>query len=66
MNSTEAIELFAKNMPTVVTLNLGLSPDEHNATEGLACLRAILNNAPNTKVVVALGNTDREKTSKVI
>jgi two-component system NtrC family response regulator len=56
MNRTDAIELFTKNMPPVVTLDLGLPPDEHNATEGLACLREILNKAPNTKVIVVSGN----------
>jgi two-component system NtrC family response regulator len=66
MNRTDAIELFTKNMPPVVTLDLGLPPDEHNATEGLACLREILNKAPNTKVIVVSGNTDRENTSKVM
>ena len=43
----------------MVTLDLGLPPDEANASEGLAALQEILTIAPHTKVIVITGNDDR-------
>ena len=45
--------------PAVVTLDLGLPPDAEGISEGLATLDAILTLKPDTKVIVASGNTDR-------
>lgn len=59
-NRSDAINLFNKNLPPVVTLDLGLPPEENNAREGLACLREILKKAPQTRVIVVTGNNDRE------
>jgi two-component system NtrC family response regulator len=42
-----------------MTLDLGLPPDETNASEGLAALQEILAIAPHTKVIVITGNDDR-------
>jgi two-component system NtrC family response regulator len=55
-----------RSSPPVVTLDLGLPPDENDATEGLSCLREILNKAPETKVIVVTGNNDRENAMKAI
>ncbi len=55
----EAIELFRRHRPNVVTLDLGLPPAVDDASEGLATLDAILALAPNTKVIVVSGNDDR-------
>jgi two-component system NtrC family response regulator len=66
LNSSEALKLFSKNLPSVVTLDLGLPPDENDASEGLACLREILNKAPQTKVIVVTGNNDRENALKAV
>jgi two-component system NtrC family response regulator len=60
LSGLNALTLFNKNLPPVVTLDLGLPPQEDNAREGLACLREILRKAPETRVIVITGNNDRE------
>jgi two-component system NtrC family response regulator len=59
-NRSDAMNLFNKNLPPVVTLDLGLPPEENNAREGLACLREMLRKAPQTRVIVVTGNNDQE------
>ncbi|GLX83844.1 sigma-54-dependent Fis family transcriptional regulator [Thalassotalea loyana] len=61
-----AIAAVRRFEPSVVTLDLGLPPDEANASEGLACLQEILTIAPNTKVIVITGNDDRTNALKAI
>lgn len=61
-----AIAAIRRHEPKVVTLDLGLPPDETNATEGLACLQEILTIAPHTKVIVITGNDDRSNALKAI
>jgi two-component system NtrC family response regulator len=45
--------------PPIVVLDLGLPPDIQGATEGLATLEAIRQEAPHAKVIVMSGNEDR-------
>ncbi len=54
----EALKLFEKHSPKVVTLDLGLPPDIDGATEGLRCLEQMLQLQPNCKVIVLSGNED--------
>ncbi len=54
-----ALAAIRRHEPKVVTLDLGLPPDEANASEGLAALQEILAIAPHTKVIVITGNDDR-------
>lgn len=54
-----AVAAVRRYEPKVVTLDLGLPPDESNASEGLAALQEILTIAPHTKVIVITGNDDR-------
>ncbi len=54
----EAIKLFKQHTPAVVTLDLGLPPDIDGASEGLRCLQIILQEQPETKVIVLSGNED--------
>lgn len=61
-----AIAALRRHEPPVVTLDLGLPPDEANATEGLATLKEILALAPNTKVIVITGNDDKTNALKAI
>ena len=65
-NADEAIDLFKKNRPKVVTLDLGLPPDEDGASEGLRCLEEILKERYETKVIMITGNDQRENALKAI
>jgi two-component system, NtrC family, response regulator len=56
----EAISLFKKHLPRVITLDLGLPPDEDGTEEGFLCLKEMLRIAPSTKVIVITGNDGRE------
>jgi len=55
----EALDLFGKHKPKVVTLDLGLPPDPNGASEGLRCLGKILETNVNTKVILITGNEER-------
>lgn len=61
-----AIAAVRRHEPKVVTLDLGLPPDEANASEGLAALKKILEIAPHTKVIVITGNDDRDNALKAV
>ena len=54
----EALKLFQHHQPRVVTLDLGLPPDIDGASEGLRCLQLMLQQNPQTKVIVLSGNED--------
>jgi len=54
-----AVAAVRRHEPKVMTLDLGLPPDEANASEGLAALQEILAIAPHTKIIVITGNDDR-------
>jgi two-component system NtrC family response regulator len=56
--AAEALRQFVSGMPIVI-LDLGLPPDRDGASEGLKVLDAILNQAPETKVIIVSGNSDR-------
>ncbi len=61
-----AITAVRRYAPKVVTLDLGLPPDESNASEGLAALKQILEISPFTKVIVITGNDDRNNALKAV
>jgi two-component system, NtrC family, response regulator len=50
----------------VVTLDLGLPPDEEGVTEGFRCLHEIMSLAPQTKVIVLTGRGEREHALKAM
>jgi two-component system NtrC family response regulator len=57
----EAVRLFRDQGPfEIVVLDLGLPPDPDGASEGLKSLDEILTLAPDTKVIVASGNSVRK------
>ncbi len=58
-DSNEALALFKRHHPKVVTLDLGLPPYENGTGEGFRCLEEILKHVPTTKVVVITGNDER-------
>lgn len=59
-NRDEAITALRLHEPKVVLLDLGLPPDEANASEGLKALQQILALSPFTKVIVITGNEDHQ------
>ncbi|BCS54947.1 PEP-CTERM-box response regulator transcription factor [Geobacter sp. SVR] len=63
---TEALALFRRHSPRVVTLDLGLPPDESGIEEGFRCLEQILHLAPATKVIMITGNDDRENALRAV
>jgi two-component system, NtrC family, response regulator len=56
--AAEALRKFESGVPVVI-LDMGLPPDPDGASEGLKVLDEILNQAPETKVVIVSGNSDR-------
>src|SRR6185437_14968433 len=63
---TAAPAAIQRNAPPVVVLDLGLPPDPDGASEGLATLEGIVENAPQTKVIIASGNEQRENAVRAV
>ena len=61
-----ALKALAKDKPQVVLLDLGLPPDPDGPSVGLAILQAILSAAPEVKVIMMSGQTDRAYALKAI
>jgi two-component system NtrC family response regulator len=65
-DGSEALSLFKKNQPKVVTLDLGLPPHEDDTEEGFRCLEEILTLSAGTKVVVITGNDEKSSALRAI
>ena len=65
-NRQEALSVFRRHSPKVVTLDLGLPPDEDGAQEGLRCIEELLRAVPSTKVIVITGNETRENALRAV
>jgi len=65
-NRIEALKKLEAHAPGVVTLDLGLPPDATGVTEGFEALSAILEMAPNTKVIMLTSNDDKENALRAI
>lgn len=65
-NRQTAVAEFEDNPTPVVLLDLGLPPDQDGPSEGLATLESILAIAPETKVVMMTGQTNREYAVRAI
>jgi two-component system, NtrC family, response regulator len=61
-----AIDALRAHQPAVVTLDLGLPPDEDGTSEGFQTLHEILRLQPQTKVIVASGHGARESAIRAI
>jgi len=55
----EALELFVRESPCLVTLDLGLPPDPHGVEEGLKTLSAMVEKNQFAKIVVITSLEDR-------
>ncbi|MFY9269803.1 MAG: PEP-CTERM-box response regulator transcription factor [Candidatus Manganitrophaceae bacterium] len=65
-NRRNAVDLFRRELPPVVTLDLGLPPHPREATEGLQALAEILEIDPRAKVIVVSGNAERANALRAI
>ena len=55
-----SLEVFRKERPALVTLDLGLPPVTHGVEEGFAALGAILGIDSTAKIIVVTGRAERE------
>lgn len=62
----EALSQMKKHAAKVVTLDLGLPPDESGCEEGFRCLNEILRWNPATKVIMITGNEERENALRAV
>ncbi|MDD2540807.1 MAG: PEP-CTERM-box response regulator transcription factor [Desulfuromonadaceae bacterium] len=62
----EALPLIKKHAPRVITLDLGLPPDETGCEEGFRCLEEILQRTPSAKVIMITGNDERENALRAV
>lgn len=62
----EAMVLFTRHRPSVVTLDLGLPPHVDTSEEGFRCLLQMLGADPMAKVIVISGNDERENALKAV
>jgi two-component system, NtrC family, response regulator len=65
-NRPTAMEIFRRERPQIVTLDLGLPPSPGNADEGFRCLEEILAEDPLVKIVVITGQGDRKNALEAI
>ena len=61
-----ALDLLRRHEPAVVLQDLGLPPDAAGTSEGFATIMEILQQAPDTKIIVVTGNGDRDNAVKSI
>jgi len=64
-DAEEALATFRKIKPGVVTLDLGLPPEESGVEEGLRCLSKMLE-THNVKVIVITGNEGRDAALRAV
>ena len=62
----KGLDLFRRELPVLVTLDLGLPPFPREATEGLLALSEMLEMSPHTKILVVSGNSEQKNALKAI
>jgi two-component system NtrC family response regulator len=61
-----AVLQFRRHRPAVVTMDLGLPPDQDSVTEGFKCLEKLLELDPGVKVIVLTGQNDQDNALRAI
>jgi two-component system NtrC family response regulator len=61
-----ALNIFKRERPAVVTLDLGLPPDPHGVSEGFCTLHDILHEDAGTKVIVITGRAERQHAREAV
>ncbi|PND36375.1 PEP-CTERM-box response regulator transcription factor [Paucibacter aquatile] len=61
-----AVLQFRRHSPAVVTMDLGLPPDQDSVSEGFKCLEKLLELDPSAKVIVLTGQNDQENALRAI
>lgn len=61
-----AMACVRRHSPPVVTMDLGLPPDPDSVSEGFKLLEQILSVAPDTKVIVLTGQSDRSNALRAV
>jgi two-component system NtrC family response regulator len=61
-----AVLQFRRHSPAVVTMDLGLPPDQDSVSEGFKCLEKLLELDPAAKVIVLTGQNDQDNALRAI
>jgi two-component system NtrC family response regulator len=61
-----AVLQFRRHAPAVVTMDLGLPPDQDSVSEGFKCLEKLLELDPAAKVIVLTGQNDQDNALRAI
>ena len=65
-DAPEALEMFQRFTPGVVTLDLGLPPSTEDSSQGFACLTEMIALQPSTKVIVITGFDERGNARRAV
>lgn len=65
-NRQDAIAALRLHEASVVIQDLGLPPDEDGVDEGFKCIQDMLRIAPNSKIIVMTGKTDRDNALRAV
>jgi two-component system NtrC family response regulator len=59
-NRNEALEIFRRERPPIVTLDLGLPPCTNSVEEGFLTLSSLLEEDPYTKIIIVSGQGEKQ------
>jgi len=59
-NRADAIDLFVRENPALVTLDLGLPPDPNGPEEGFKTLASLTEKNPSAKIIVITGQEEKQ------
>ena len=62
----DALEVFKRERPPLVTLDLGLPPDDRGVEEGFLTLGGLLEEDPYVKVIIISGQSERQNALKAV